>query len=421
MSISRSNRHQYDVIVIGAGASGMMAAGRAAERGLKVLLLEKNKKVGKKLSVTGGDRCNILNFEEDTKKLLANYGEAAKFLYSPFSQHGMSDSKKFFESKGLPIVVEARQRAFPASQKAEDVTACLKRYATENNVELKCSTRVDNFIVEKGEIVGVSTNRGDYEARSYILATGGLAHKNTTSSGAGLDWVAKIGHTVHESSPNIVPLVVQEEWVKKLSGLTLSFMKITFGADYTKEAGRFSKTGKILFTHFGLSGPLILNSANEVRSLLKSGPILATIDLYPDTEVNVLRNRVLEVFDKNKNKELRNVLKDLVPAGMDKAVAEQFSPELQKMRVHSVSKEERFALVDRIKAMPMTITGTMGMDWAVISDGGIPLEEVDTKTMQSKKFSNLYLTGDVLHINRPSGGFSLQLCWTTGFVAGSHV
>ncbi len=422
MSTKSGNRGaHYDVIVMGGGASGMMAAGRAAECGKRVLLVEKNKVLGKKLSISGGGRCNITNAEKDVRKLLSNFGDADKFLFSPFSQFGMAETFSFFAAHGLPLVVEARKRAFPESQKAEDVTNTMKQYCIKQNVTLKTDTRVESFIMDEGNIVGIETNRGPFSADSFVLATGGSSHPETGASGEGIEWLKELGHTVYSPSPNIVPLMVDEDWVKDLSGKTLSFMKITFSDLNESKKTRFSKTGKILFTHFGLSGPLILNAAHEVKQILKHGHVRAYIDMYPDTEVGTLRNRVLEVFNINKNKELRNVLKEFVPAGMSEAVAAQLSPELQAMRVHSVGKEDRHALVERLKAMPLTVTGTMGMDWAVISDGGVELSEVDTKTMCSKKHTNLYFTGDVLHINRPSGGYGLQLCWTTGWVAGSNV
>ncbi|MCH7954970.1 MAG: aminoacetone oxidase family FAD-binding enzyme [Candidatus Marinimicrobia bacterium] len=302
-----------------------------------------------------------------------------------------------------------------------DVTEVMKRYVTSNNAELKTGTKVLGFKVEDGKITGVETNSGVYTAKVYILATGGSSYQKTGSTGDGVGWLEMLGHTVHKANPNIVPLIVEDKWVKALSGTTLSFMKITFGADRTKVAGRFSSVGKILFTHFGVSGPLILNASHEVKKLLGKGPVQATIDMYPDTEIGTIRNRVLEIFNRNKNKTLKNVLKEFVPAGMDQAVIAQFSSELTNMKVHSVGKKERYELVDSLKAMPLTITGTMGMDWAVISDGGVALTEIDTKTMQSPLHEKLYLTGDVLHVTRPSGGYSLQLCWTTGYVAGSHV
>ena len=412
----------YDVIVIGVGPSGMMAAGRAAECGKRVLLVEKNKQLGKKLDVTGGGRCNIFNAEEDVHKLASAYGDAAKYLHSAFAQHSMKDSKKFFEDRGVPIVVEARKRAFPESQLATNITDTMREYVTKNGVTLRLGVRVKGFIKgDEGEILGITTTKESFAADTFILSTGGASAPKTGASSEGVSWLTEYGHTVHEANPNIVPLKVEESWVKKLSGTTLSFMQITFGSNLTKKQGQFSKRGKILFTHFGLSGPLILNSSYEVKKLLAGGQVEATIDMYPDTDIGTLRNRVLEVFNINKNKELQNVLKEFVPHGMAEAVASQFDEEMKSMRVHSVGKEERLELVNRLKAMPLTITATMGLDRAVISDGGVDMSEVDTKTMRSKKVPNLYFTGDVLHINRPSGGFSLQLCWTTGWVSGSSV
>lgn len=417
MSIKRENSgQQYDVVVIGGGPAGMMAAGRAAERSLRVLLLEKNKELGKKLSITGGGRCNILNAEKDTRVLLTNYGDAAKFLHSPFSQFGMKETFAFFESEGLPLVVEARKRVFPASQSAKDVTRTMKQFVSKGRVTIKTGVKVQGFDVEEGNIVGVKTNKGTFHGVSFVLGTGGMSHQDTGSTGEGMFWLRDLGYTVHEPNPDIVPLKVSESWVTDLSGTTLSFMKITFG----KGKEKFSRVGKILFTHFGISGPLVLNCAHEVKKLLAHGPVDASIDLYPDTEVGTVRNRILDIFEKNKNKMLKNILKECVPHGMDDAVGSLLTEELREKKVHSVSKEERHMLVDIIKSMPLTITGTMGYDWAVVSDGGVDLKEINMKTMASKLHPNLYFTGDILNISRPSGGFSLQLCWTTGWVAGSN-
>lgn len=406
----------YDVIVVGGGASGLMAAGRAAELGRRVLLLEKNKILGKKLNITGGGRCNITNAVFDHRDFLKNYGEAQDFLFSPFSQFGVQDTFNFFAKLGLPLVVEARTRAFPKSQKAEDVTKALVKYLRQNGVIVKTNAVVQEILMEKKKIVGVLANDTEYHAKSVILATGGVSHPETGSTGDGFQWLADLGHSVREPSPNVVPLRVREAWVKELAGVSLSFMKIAFFKDGVKA---FSKKGKILFTHFGLSGPLILNSAKEVKKLLAQGKVTASIDAFPDTDLGSLDKQIVKIFEQNKNKSFKNVFKDIAPAGTAEALLSllSFNP---ATKVNSVTKEERREIVDLLKALPVSISGLMGYDRAVVSDGGVNLQEIDLKTMRSKLHPNLFVLGDLLDINRQSGGYSLQLCWTTGFVAGTH-
>ena len=396
----------------------MMAAGTAALRGKKVLILEKNAKIGEKLGITGGGRCNLTNAEYDIHALLSNYGKAKPFLYTPFAQFGVEDTFKFFESRGMKIVVEARKRAFPESQNAKDVVNVMRKYIKSPNVTTRVNYPVTKILSADGKITGVKVHRESFTADNYILSVGGASHPETGSTGDGFKWLEDIGHKVNKPSPDIVPLKSSDKWVHNLSGTSLSFMKITFFVDGVKA---FSKEGKILFTHFGLSGPLILNSAKQVSELLKSGDVTAKIDCYPDTDLGALDKKILKTFDDNKNKEYRNILKAITPAGMSDVLLNfRIVPTLDT-KVHSISKEQRRKIAELLKNLPVKIDGLMGMDRAVVSDGGVVLEEVDMKTMRSKVFSNLFFTGDILHINRPSGGFSLQLCWTTGYIAGQNV
>jgi predicted Rossmann fold flavoprotein len=419
--------NEYDIIVIGGGASGLMAAGRAAEAlsaradaagksvGGRVLLLEKNKKLGEKLKITGGGRCNITNAEYDTRPLLAHYGDAGEFLFSAFSQFGVKDTFSFFESRGLPLVVEDRKRAFPKSQKALDVYKVMEKYVQEGKMTIKVSSPVTKIISENKIIKSVMCGGQEYKAKSFIFATGGASHKETGSTGDGFGWLRELGHTVAAPTPSVVPLAVSDEWSKRLAGNSVEMMKIIFSLDGVK---KFSKKGRILFTHFGISGPLILNSAAEVADLLQAGTVTAAIDLFPDMDLGALEKKIMGIFDANKNKTLKNVLTEILPAGTAKGISMLI--EVEK-KVHSVTVEERKNLTRIFKALPLTITGLMGDDRAVVSDGGVELTEIDMRTMKSKIIDNLFVTGDLLHINRSSGGYSLQLCWTTGYVAGTSV
>jgi predicted Rossmann fold flavoprotein len=407
----------YDVIVIGGGPAGMMAAGTAGKRGLNVLLIEKNNELGKKLSITGGGRCNVTNAEFDVRALLKNYGNAEPFLYSPLAQFGVQSTFDFFTEAKLPLVVEDRKRAFPNTQKAPDVTKTMVEYVKNNNVTILYDTEVEGFRTENNAITGVLTTKGFFTASSYVVGTGGKSHADTGSTGEALLWLKKLGHTIHESNPDLVPLVVQDTWVKKLSGTSIQNARITF----VQGDEKLVKDGTILCTHFGLSGPLILNSAHVVKQMLEKGNVEGKIDLFPKEDTGALRARFQSLYEAHPNKTLTNLLREWFPQGIVESILSPFSQDVRLTKSNILSREVRHAVVDRMKNLTLTISGTMGYDWAVVSDGGVDLREIDTRTMQSKIHPNLYFVGDVLHINRPSGGFSLQLCWTTGFVAGRSV
>lgn len=414
--MQKNNKNKiWDVIVIGGGSSGMMAAAVASAQSKSVLVVDKNNALGEKLKITGGGRCNITNNEPDIHKLLKVYGEGAPYLYTPFSIFGVKDTFNYFESRGLPLVVQARNRVFPATEKALDVFNVLNKELVKNNVEIKNNCIVSNFINTDSKIININTNQGQFYAKSFILATGGMSHPETGSTGDGFKFLQELGHSVTDPTPDIVPVEVKENWVKSLSGTSLSFMKITFCLN---GKNKFSKTGKILFTHFGLSGPLILNSANKINTLLDGGEVTALIDLYPDTNNKLLEEKIIKVFDLNKNKILKTIVKEFVPEGMSFAIQKLINFIDIDKKVHSITKEERKEIVKLLKALPLTIVGLMGYDRSVVVNGGVPLSEIDTKTMRSKIYENLYVTGDLLHLNRNSGGYSLQICWTTGYIAG---
>lgn len=410
--------NKYDLIVVGGGASGMIAAGRAGERGLRVLLLEKNKQLGSKILITGNGRCNILNAIEDEHMLLEKYGSSKKFLYSIFAQFGEKETFDFFNLGGLPLVIEGNNRAFPKSQSAQDVVDFLADYMRRGNVEVRNQRVVSSVQMKDGNIESITCGSDVLIADEYIFATGGTSHPETGSTGDGYKWLKQLGHTVINPTPSLVPLRVKENWAKELSGISLEDMKITFFVDDKKE---FKLNGRILFTHFGVSGPLILNCASKVSKLLPTGVVTAEIDMFPKLDSGNLERKIISIFDTNKNKTLKNIISELVPAGMSKGMLILLSGQMDMdVKVHSVTKDNRKKIVNLFKALPITVTGLMGLDRAIVADGGLPLTEVDMRTMRSKKVNNLFVTGDLLHINRPSGGFSLQLCWSTGYVAGSN-
>jgi predicted Rossmann fold flavoprotein len=413
----RTDARHYDIIVVGGGASGMMAALTAAERGKRVLLLEKNRRLGEKLRITGGGRCNVTNAEYDEHALLAKYGKSEQFLYSAFSQFGVKDTFAFFEERGLPLVVEEKKRAFPKTQKAADVCRVLEQALAKAGVEVRTAAPVLRIEADKGRIVGIAVKGETLIADAYVLATGGVSHPETGSTGDGFDWLRALGHTVVAPSPEIVPLATRENWSHALRGVSIASAKIHFLLNGKRA---FSKEGPILFTHFGVSGPTILNSSGRVADLLQEGEVTARIDCFPQFDEGALEAHILSVFDGEKNKLFKNVFRKIAPVGTHTvllALLPQIDPQ---KKVHSITKEERKAVVQLLKALPLSITGLLGLNRAVVADGGVILEEVDMKSMRSKLFSNLYLTGDLLHIRRPSGGYSLQLCWSTGFVAGAH-
>jgi hypothetical protein len=433
------NRY-FDVIVIGGGASGMMAAGAAAapvnnEReaseyiykyswgagGRSVLLLEKNDRLGAKLSITGGGRCNITNAEFDIHALLANYGEAQDFLYSAFAQFGVQSAIDFFTSRGLPIVVQDRKRAFPQTERATDVVAVMEKYVRDSGVTVQCDSRVEQFERNSdGGITGVRVNGEIYTAETYIIATGGMSHPETGSTGDGFQFLRDLGHTVQTPTPTIVPLGVTEKWIELLSGQSLLDAKVSFRSNGKKV---FDKRGPVLFTHFGLSGPTILNSAYRVSELLHNGFVDVIIDMYPALDIGGYEKYVIELFDANKNKTLKTIIREVLQVGNSDLWQKLFpllgiDSEILETKVHSITRDQRKQLVALVKSFPLTVNRLMDFDRAVVADGGVVLSEIDMRTMRSRLHPNLAITGDLLHINRPSGGFSLQLCWTTGFVAG---
>lgn len=417
----------------------MMAAGRAAESGARVVLLEKNKKPGKKLLLTGKGRCNITNAEFDLRKLVENYGKNGKFLFRAFSVFGPKDVIDFFEKFGLKIKTERGKRVFPVSDKSEDVLKTLIKHLVRNKANIVYNSEVIGIDCQNKKIKKLilknaaregepRQERGEITAKNYIFCTGGKSYPLTGSTGDGLKWAKDLGHHIKELSPVLVPIKVKENWVKDLQGLSLKNVQITAfqngpalepSARYGTGKKQDSRFGEILFTHFGLSGPIILDISKKVGELLKNGGVKLSLDLKPALDFAKLDKRVQRDFKKYQNKSFKNCLIDLLPRKLIPIIVKLSNINPEKM-VNSTTMEERHNLVKLLKNLEMTATALLGFDFAIVTSGGISLQEIDDKTMRSKIIDNLFFAGEIIDIDGPSGGFNLQVCWSTGYLAGEN-
>jgi predicted Rossmann fold flavoprotein len=405
----------WDVIVVGGGPAGMMAAGTAAEKGAKVILLEKNWTLGKKLLITGGVRCTMTNSEIDNRKLIDKFKDDGKFLFSAFSQWSVKETLDFFHKKGINTKVEDELRVFPVSNSARSVWDALVAYMEKYRVTVRSNSPAIGIAREDGALVGIKLrNKKIVRGRAIIIATGGTSRPDTGSTGDGYAWLKNIGHTIIEPLPSLVPLALKESWVKRLAGVKLDNIKITIFQNNQKQK---VVKGKILFTHVGISDPTALNMSNDVGELLKYGDVVLSLDLFPAEDSGALNIKLLKLFKERNNKKFRNALSDFIPAALAPIIIELSGINKEK-QCNAVTREERLTLVDLLKGISIHVDKLLGAEKAIITSSGVILSEVDFKTMRSRLFANLYLVGDILNIDRPSGGYSLQLCWTTGFVAG---
>jgi predicted Rossmann fold flavoprotein len=410
----QEKNNNYDVAVIGGGPAGMMAAGRAAELGKKVTLIEKNKNLGEKLLLTGNGRCNITQAEFDLRKLVEKFGKNGSFLYGPFSFFSVRNTIDFFEKAGLKIKVERGKRVFPESDNAEDVSDVLKNYLKKNDVTVLTGNTVRGFEKDRNRITKILLGTGKIAAKNYIICTGGLAFPGTGSTGDGFLWVKSFGHKVTELSPALVPIKIKENYGNELQGLSLKNVEITAVQNGKK---KFSEFGECLFAHFGLSGPIVLDMSKRVGELLKTGVVELSLDLKPALNSQVLDKRLQRDFAKYSNKMFKNSLDDLLPQKMIPFIIKMSGIDSER-KTNSITREERRKLTALLKNVRMTVDGLLGFKEAIVTSGGISLREIESKTMKSKLMDNLFFAGEVLDVDGPTGGYNLQVCWSTGYLAG---
>ncbi len=405
----------FDIAVIGGGPAGMMAAGRAAELGKRVVLIEKNARLGQKLSITGGGRCNICNAEFDHHILSSKYGKKGKALLSAFHQFDAQSTIDFFTDHGLPIIIEAEKRAFPKTEKSEDVCTVMEHFIRSHGVTVLLSTAVQSIEQSERLITKIVHTSGSLSAKNIVLATGGKSRPETGSTGDAFPWLRSLGHTIIEPNMALVPITVKNPWVAELAGISAEHARITIFLDGKKIV---SREGKMLFTHMGLSGPAILNMSKMIGELLEQGNVTLSLDLFPKKDHALLDMEVQTALDAQKNRKISNSFSSFLEARFASLLLKLSNIDGEKP-VHQLTREERLQFIKTLKDLRVTVTGLLGTDKAIVTGGGVSLDEVDFRTMRSKKIDNLFLTGDLLDFDRPSGGFSLQICWTTGWIAGT--
>ncbi len=404
-------------IIVGGGAAGMMAAIQSARSGQEVTLIEKNEKLGKKLYITGKGRCNLTN-ACDVSDLFSAVVSNPKFLYSAFYTFTNQDTIDFFQSLGLRTKTERGQRVFPCSDKSSDVISALEKECRRLGVEIRLKREVSHLRIRQGQIRGVVLQDGSEEpADAVVLATGGVTYPSTGSTGDGHRMAEEAGHRVTKLRPGLTGMTIRENIGERLQGLTLKNCEMYIGGGGAGKK-QFRDFGELLFTHYGVSGPVILTASSKAGDWLASGPLELHIDMKPALDTEALDRRILRDFEKGMNQSARNALQHLLPKSMILPVLERAGiPEDRK--VHQITREERSRLLSTVKDFTLTLTGLRDRNEAIITRGGVSVREVDPSTMESRVVNGLYFAGEILDLDALTGGFNLQIAWSTGYLAGT--
>ena len=405
------------VIVVGGGAAGMFAAIAAAKNGHQVTLYEKNEKLGKKIFITGKGRCNITN-AADMEELFDAVVTNSKFLYSSFYGYTNQNVIDFFEDAGVPVKIERGNRVFPISDHSSDVIRALEREMKKVGVKVCLNTEVKSVEAEKGKFNKVVLKDATTQtADACIVATGGLSYRSTGSTGDGFRFAENVGHKVTQCFPSLVPMETKEPWICELQGLSLRNVEAKI-LDGKKEL--YKDFGEMLFTHFGVSGPLILSASGMIKAKQFENELKLYIDLKPALTAEQLDKRILRDFDEAMNKQFKNAIGHLLPAKMIPVLIDLSGIDPEK-KVNEISREERTGLVALMKKLPLTITGLRGWNEAIITKGGVSVKDINPSTMESKHVQNLFFCGEVLDLDALTGGYNLQIAWSTGYLAGISV
>lgn len=405
------------VLIVGGGAAGMLAAIVAARNGHKVQVFEKNEKLGKKVYITGKGRCNITN-ACDMDALLTNVVGNPKFLYRAFYGFHNYDMMEFLRELGLNIKTERGGRVFPESDKASDVIATLQREMQRLGVEICLHTTIKEVLVEEKRCSGVRlANRQVVKGDAVFIATGGLSYPSTGSTGDGYRFAQELGHTVTKLEPGLVPFVVKEAWVKGLQGISLKNIRVTI---YNGKKSIYSEFGEMLFTHFGVSGPVILSASSLVRDAIKKGEWYLSIDLKAALQKEQVEARILREFKASPNKQIKHVMDTLLPQKMVPVILTYMGIFAEK-RVNEITKAERMTIVETLKDFRLTLIGYRGFSEAIITRGGVKVSEINPSSMESKIVEGVYFIGEVLDVDALTGGFNLQIAWSTAYAAANAI